>query len=122
MPFPEELQRFIAASFRSVWSLELLLLLKREQGFHRRIDLVGKLRASDLVVTQAVDNLVAGGLAVIDDEGRIGFMPASAGLHDLIDEVETLYARKPDFVRRLIIDAGRGGLTAFSNAFLLRKD
>lgn len=122
MSSPDDLQRFITASFRSVWSLELLLLLKRESGPLQHADLVVKLRASDLVVTQALEGLVAGGLAVIDTDGQVSFMPASPDLARSIDDVEALYARKPDAVRRMIIDAGRKGLTAFSNAFLLRKD
>jgi hypothetical protein len=122
MPAPEDLQRFIAASFRSVWSLELLLLLKREPGFHERSELVEKLRGSELVVVQGLEGLLAAGLVVIDGAGRAQFMPASADLMRSIERAEELYIRKPDAVRRLIVGAGTRGLDAFSNAFVLRRD
>lgn len=118
----EELARFISASFRSVWSLELLLLLKRQPGFQTRNELIGRLRGSELVVAQALDGLVAGGLAALDEAGRAAYMPVSTELHDQIERVEDLYARKPDAVRRLIVAASAPGLTAFADAFRLRND
>lgn len=120
MPAPEVLKRFIAASFRSVWSLELLLLLKRSPGLHERSDLIAQLRASELVVQQSLDGLVAAGLAVVDGDGRAEFRPASPDLLTRIEEVEELYAKKPDAVRRTIVGGSTSGLDAFSNAFLLR--
>jgi hypothetical protein len=39
-----------------------------------------------------------------------------------VDETEALYARSPDAVRRMIISASHGGLTAFADAFRIRKD
>lgn len=118
----EDLARFITASFRSVWSLELLLLLKRQPGFHSRDELIGHLRGSELVVAQALDALVAGGLATLDEAGRAAYMPFSAELHDQVERVENLYARKPDAVRRLIVAASAPGLTAFADAFRVRND
>jgi hypothetical protein len=122
MPGPEQVQRFIASSFRTVWSLELLLFLKHQPGPHERSDLVVKLRASDLVVMQALDNLVAAGLVIVDAAGLAEFRPAAADLVETIEQVEALYARKPDAVRRLIVGGSMTGLDAFSNAFLLRRD
>jgi hypothetical protein len=58
--------RFIGSSFRSVWALELLLLLKREPRVWLRDELVTAMRASELVVTNALDTLVAAGLASVD--------------------------------------------------------
>lgn len=122
MTSPENIARFISASFRSVWSLELLLLLKRQPGFHSRDELIGYLRGSELVVAQALDSLVACGLAVIDKAGQASYLPASADLAVLVDGTEDLYARKPDFVRRLIVAGSAPGLNAFAEAFRLRKD
>lgn len=122
MPAPEDLQRFITASFRSVWSLELLLLLKREPGLHERSNLILKLRASELVIVQGLESLVAAGLVIIDESGRAQYMPVSADLQPSIEQVEELYARKPDAVRRMIVGGGTRGLDAFANAFRLRRD
>ena len=63
----EDVLRFIAASFPSVWALELLLVLKSERRAWAREELVATLRASELVVSKALDALVTAGLASIDD-------------------------------------------------------
>jgi hypothetical protein len=118
----EDLARFISASFRSVWSLELLLLLKRRPGFHSRKELIDHLRGSELVVAQALDWLVAGGLATLDEAGGAAYMPVSTELHGQVERLEDLYARKPDAVRRQIVAASTPGLTAFADAFRLWSD
>lgn len=122
MPADESLKRFISASFRSVWSLELLLLLKQRPGFYRRDELIAGLHGSELVVTQALTWLVAGGLVSLDEEGKATYQPASSALAMLVDEAEDLYGRKPDAVRRLIVAGAAPGLTAFADAFRFRKN
>ena len=122
MSADENLSRFISTSFRSVWALELLLLLKRQPGFHSREELIGHLRGSELVVAQALDTLVAAGLAIIENGRTAAYRPASADIDSLVEKVEDLYARKPDAVRRMIVAASTPGLRAFSDAFRLRRD
>lgn len=118
----EDLNRFIESSFPSVWSLELLLLLRRDGRGYSRQELLEALRASDLVISQALESLVAGGLASLDETGVASYMPASTELAGLVDKAAELYATRPDAVRRTIISASTGGLTAFADAFRLRKD
>ncbi len=118
----EDVSRFIQSSFPSVWSLEVLLLLRREQRGRSREELVEALRASDLVIDQALASLVAGGLAALDDGGLAMYMPASKEISLLVDKTEDLYAKRPDAVRRTIISGSMSGLTAFVDAFRLRKD
>ncbi len=118
----EDVTRFIESSFPSVWSLEVLLLLRREQRGCTRDELVEALRASDLVIDQALASLVAGGLAALDDGGLAMYMPASKEISLLVDKSEDLYAKRPDAVRRTIISGSMSGLTAFVDAFRLRKD
>jgi hypothetical protein len=120
MTSSEELSSFIASSFRSVWALELLLLLKNDQRTWTRDELVARLRASDLVVAQALDSLVAAGLASCDDQGA-NYMPVSAAVADLVAQTEDLYSVKPDAVRRTIVTSVGSGIAAFAEAFRLRK-
>ena len=122
MAADEDVARFIQSSFRSVWSLELLLLLKREPRPWSPDDLVESLRASDLIIHQALQSLVAGGLVAVDARGAATYMPASPAISALVDQSERLYARKPDAVRRMIVAATASSVTAFSDAFRLRKD
>ena len=122
MPSPnDDLLRFIASSFRSVWALELLLVLKADQRVWPRDELVSTLRASELVVSNALDSLVAAGLASLEGGGA-RYMPVSDEVADYVDGAEKLYAVRPDAVRRAIVSASAADLTAFADAFRLRKD
>lgn len=122
MPADEGLKRFISTSFRSVWSLELLLFLKRRPGAYEREELIAALYGSELIVQQALDWLVAVGLAILDEQGRASYLPATPELASLVQRTEDLYGRKPDAVRRLIVAGAAPGLTAFADAFRFRKD
>ena len=121
MTSDDDLCAFISSSFPSVWTLELLLLLKRERRPWRRDELITALRASELIVTQALESLVAAGLVGVSDEGA-EYLPVSDDVAKLVDEAETLYAMKPNQVRRMIVTSTASGITAFADAFKLRKD
>ena len=116
-----ELSSFIASSFPSVWALELLLLLKRERRKWTPDELIKTLRASDLVLSQAIGALITGGLVSADQSG-VAYAPASDVIADLVDQTEAAYALKPDAVRRTIVMSSKSGLAAFADAFRLRKD
>lgn len=115
----EELGRFIGSSFRSVWALELLLLLKREGRACSTDELVSSLRASPAVVDKGIESLTAAGLAGIEGTG-FAYMPVSAEVAALVEETEQLYRSRPDRVRRLIVASSNRGLAAFSDAFRLK--
>lgn len=117
----DDLVRFIASAFRSVWSLELLFALKRGARACSRSELVSGLRASELVVSRALDDLVAAGLVSVEGD-QAAYMPVNQEVADRVEQVEKLYAARPDAVRRAIISASAGGATAFADAFRLRKD
>lgn len=116
----EDLLRFIAGSFPSVWALELLLLLKRDRRVWSREELVASLRASELVVSKALDGLVIAGLASVEERGAI-YSPVNRQVETDIDKVEKLYASRPNAVRRAIVSAGTSSATAFADAFRLRR-
>lgn len=123
MPSKQEVTSFIRATFRSVWSLELLLFLKgRDDRSWTRAEMVAGLRGSEIVVSQSVDSLVAAGLVSTDEEGAARYSPASQDIGRLAEGAEQMYAKSPDAVRRMIISSANGGLTAFADAFRLRKE
>jgi hypothetical protein len=123
MPASQALADFIRSHFRSVWSLELLLHLRDHpnKGWSEA-ELVDALRASQAVVSTSIEGLMAGGLIVLDEEGRARYGPASRDLQERVGETALLYAKKPDTVRRLIVLAGQGGVAAFADAFRLRRE
>lgn len=123
MPSSQALASFIRSTFRSVWALELLLMLANDGSRSwSQSDLVAALRASELVVTRALDELAAAGLILIEQDMRVRFGPVSDHLRTMTDQTREFYARSPDKVRRIIVSAASGGLTAFSDAFRIRKD
>ncbi|ATE65647.1 hypothetical protein [Rhizorhabdus dicambivorans] len=123
MPSDQDLAAFIRSTFRSVWSLELVSLMAREgdRGWERA-ELVAALRASDLIVDRAIDELTIAGVLLLDGAGQACLRPASADLKALVDASTAFYVRSPDKVRRIIITGATTGLTAFADAFRIRKD
>ena len=117
----EEVLRFIAATFPSVWALELLLALKRERRPWKSQELVATLRASELVVSKALDALIAAGTASVDDQGAV-YAPVNSDVDHCVEQTELLYRSRPNKVRRAIIAAATGSATAFADAFKLRRD
>lgn len=117
----EDLAAFIRSSFPSVWSFEIVLLLKRRAGRWSHADIVEAMRASDLIVSQSLSSLTAAGL-VDEDESRFGYAPVNEATSDLMDRAESLYETRPNRVRRVIVTRNTPGLAAFADAFRLRDD
>ena len=117
----QEITQFVRSAFRSVWSLELLLVIKNQPAQNwAPADLVASLRASDLVVARGLDELLAAGLILVDGEGAACYRPLSAELDRLVEATEAAYAKSPDAVRRIIVSSA--SVNAFADAFRLRKD
>jgi hypothetical protein len=117
----DDVLRFVAASFPSVWALELLLAMKRERRVWSRDELVAALRASDLVVSRALEALVVAGLASIEHGGAL-YLPVNADVDGCVVRAEQLYRTRPNAVRRAIIAANTSSAAAFADAFRLRRD
>jgi DNA-binding IclR family transcriptional regulator len=118
-----QLESFIGNSFRSVWALEVLqYLVEHPAGKFSADELIVALRISDAVVSQSVDNLSAAGLAVVDGDSRISLHQGDAEHTRLVRAAIDFYQKSPDKVRRLIVAQASPGVTAFADAFKLRKD
>lgn len=123
MPSEAAVRNFITSAFRSVWALDLVQILhsEPERGFTRS-ELVEILRASDLVVRQSVASLLAAGLVIVDESGLVWLHAASPETKTMLAGSIQLYRRSPDKVRRIIVAQSSPGVTAFADAFRLRKD
>jgi hypothetical protein len=123
MPLEKEVISFLRSTFRSIWSMELLfLLLDDPSRCWSGPEMVSALRASELVVSQAVEPLVTAGLVVPEEDDCVHYGPVSDDLHQLVLATRALYLKSPDAVRRLIIRAQSDNLVAFADAFKFRKD
>ena len=119
----DDVEDFVRVTFRSVWALELLCMLRknRDRSLTHR-EMVDSLRASDFVVSQSLDNLTAVGLVSREADGSARYSPANTNSDKLVVRTEDVYAKSPNAVRRIIASAVNPGLTAFADAFRLRKD
>lgn len=117
------IHRFMRSAFGSIWSLELLLLL-RSRPEHRwtRDELIDALRASEQVLTRSTADLVAAGLVSIDEEARACYAPASPGLEETVAAVAAFYASRPAAVRRIIVGGSADSVVNFADAFRFRRD
>lgn len=123
MASERDIEQFISDSFASIWDLELLsVILEHPDPPQTTAQLVERMRASELVVEQGVRSLVAAGMASIDADGRLRFQPVNEDVAKRAREASEFYARFPGRARRLMIARQSPGLTAFADAFRLRKD
>lgn len=119
----DQLESFVGNSFRSVWALEVLQYLVTNPAAKFTADeLITALRISDAVVSQSVENLSAAGLAVVDGKGRVALHEGNPEQARLLGAAIEFYQKSPDKVRRLIVAQASPGVTAFADAFKLRKD
>jgi DNA-binding IclR family transcriptional regulator len=119
----DQIESFIGNSFRSVWALEVLQHLVANPAMRFSAEeLISTLRVSEAVVSQSVENLSAAGLAMVDGEGRVALHDGNPEQARLVREAIDFYRKIPDKVRRLIVAQASPGVTAFADAFKLRKD
>ncbi|HUJ45668.1 MAG TPA: hypothetical protein VLV55_00945 [Rhizomicrobium sp.] len=113
---------FVGATVKSVWALELLLLVRRERGRAWRMpELVRELRASTLVVAEALQSLKSAGLVATDDAGQVCYRPATEQLDSFVERAQSLYASKPVAVINAIATAPSEKLRIFAEAFRLKE-
>jgi hypothetical protein len=117
----DDLLSFVTASIRSVWALELLLLLKQHPTRSWDSDaLIRELRSSPVVISDALGSLLGAGLVVEDLGQRYRYAAASPSLDQLVSELEHVYAAKPTTVIKAIVASPADKLRAFSDAFKIK--
>ncbi|MBS0536785.1 MAG: hypothetical protein JSR72_22235 [Proteobacteria bacterium] len=115
-----DILEYAGASFRSVWALELLLLLRRSGRSWTPADIIKELRSSRVVVIEALNNLTAAGLAVREEGDEYRYVAAGQA-EQLIADLERLYAVKSTLVMRSIVNSPNSKLQMLSNAFRIKE-
>lgn len=120
MSTERDLPDLIRTHLPSVWSLELLMLVRRgsDQGWTAQ-GLTDELRASLPIVTSALDRFERSGLVAQDGDGRYRYAPASQLLADFADVVERQYRERPVAVINLIV-APEDRIQQLADAFRFR--
>lgn len=117
-----QLVDFIRSSIRSVWTLELLVLLRRCSPATMTLEQAAReLRGTETLVAKCVPQLEAAGLIV--HEGKaVKFAPASPALQELSALLEMEYRERPVAVVDAIVSGQSDRLRALSDAFRFKEN
>ena len=117
-----DLSGFVREHIRSVWAVELLLLLKGDpERCWPPADLVRELRASGPLVNDNLQRFERSGLVVRDDRDCYRYAPASPVLDDLAGKLEQAYRERPVSIINLIATPP-DPIQGLADAFKFRGD
>jgi hypothetical protein len=117
----QDVLSFVAASLRSLWALEVLLLLRNDgTKAWRAEEIVRETRSSQMAVDDAILILQKAGFVAIEN-GLYRYWPATPNLEVFAAEIQKLYAVKPTSVIKAILSAPHDKLRNFSDAFKLKE-
>ncbi len=115
----EDILTFIQGSIRSVWALEVLLLLRRDRDRTWSDAAVAReLRANEKLVSDQLASLQTAGLVACDDGCR--YAPAAPLLDGLCARLEAAYRERPGQVIKAIMAGPNDKLQIFADAFQFR--
>ena len=118
-----QLIAFIRHSIRSIWALELLLLLRRRSpNAIAGEELVRDLRATPNLIERLIDQLVVSGLAVRESCGDVRFAPVSQELERMCEALDSASRERPIALRDAIASTPNDILKNFADAFRFKKD
>jgi hypothetical protein len=118
----DQILDFIRSSVKTVWSLELLLFMRRDAQRAWTVDqVVRELRSSRNIVTEAIAVFVQGGILREEDTG-FRYDPATDELDRLVEQLAREYAERPTTVVNAIVEVQSGKLQDFANAFRIKRD
>ena len=119
----EPVLRFVRSSIKSVWALELLLVMRRRGSRVWTIDeLTHELRSNRTLVADIVAAFAKSGLIDEREPGSFRYQPASAELDELVQQLDRLYAERPLALIKEIVSAPNERIQSFADAFKLKKD
>ena len=102
MAADSDLTGFVREHFRSVWTVELLMLLRRDPArCWTPAELVAELRASTSLVADNLQRLEVSGL-VAPEADCFRYAPASAVLEALCARLEAAYRERPVAIINMI--------------------
>lgn len=119
--FDDDVVRFVVADLRTVWTLELLLMMRVAPGkVWSDAALTAELRANLGMVGEILKRLLALRLiAEVDDGWR--YQPGSAELDALCARTDAAYRQKP-FAMISMIGRGQVALRDLADAFRFKAD
>lgn len=114
---------FLRDVVRSVWALELMLLMMREPGrAWSAPEITAEMRASLPLVTSILDQYSRAGLVARGEADTWHWAPRDERLKALADQVAQAQATTPLAVIKAISAEPKGPLRAFADAFRFKGD
>ena len=118
-----ELLDFVRTSIRSVWTLEVLLVMWRSAPTPwSATQLIMELRASDAIVSEALVSLQDAGLVSPEGERTFRYAPASARLDSCVQQLAQVYRQRPTAITKAIFGNPNDRLHTFADAFRVKRD
>ena len=122
MPSNQDLLEFIRETIRSVWALEIVLVLQRDrERTWTAQQIVDELRASLPLVADNLAVFETAGIVLREGEG-FRYAPASRWLESLCSELVSAYRERPVTVINALVSSSGDNLRALANAFRLKGD
>ena len=113
---------FIQSSIRSVWALEVLLLMRRSGDRVWTADgLARELRANERLVGEVLTDFEASALVARQDSGY-AYAPAGPALIELCDRLDAAYRERPVGVVKAIMSSPKDKLQIFADAFRFKNE
>lgn len=118
----DDLVWFVREHVRSVWTLEVLLLLRRDaERCWSPAEIVKELRASHMLVLDVLGRLSSSGLAMHNDDGSWRYAPATPKLDTCCADLEAAFRQRPVAVVNLIASSTQV-IQSLADAFKFRGD
>jgi DNA-binding HxlR family transcriptional regulator len=114
---------FIHSTVRTLWTLELLMLLESDRDrAWSETELERELRASASIVRESLASLESAGLLERHLPERVRFTRRPGPSADLVAALALAYRETPAAVMRVVLSSPNAKLRHFATAFILRKD
>jgi DNA-binding IclR family transcriptional regulator len=120
---PDHVLQFVRRYIKSVWTLDLLVLMRRASARTWTVDILAReLRGNRPLVEDALSMLTRGGLLRQEADGAYRYDPSAPDLDAVAAELERHYAERPVALIKEIASAPGDKIQSFADAFRIKKD
>lgn len=113
---------FLQHSIKTVWTLEILLLLRRDPNRTWSSDeLIRESRSSTLILQEVLANLQQAGLIDTGEGYRFRYRSATPALERLVGEIASAQARRPAAITKALLSVSSDKVQNFVGAFCVGK-
>lgn len=118
----DDVLAFVRDAIRSIWTLELLVLMQRDTDHAWQAEEIARtMRANMRVALEGLTALEQAALVQSDGNGLFRYRPASPLLAEMVCNVVELYIRKPLAVVKTIHASPTSKIQTFADAFRFIK-